>query len=232
MLKRWLGWRKGPGKFRSRRFVFIVTYARSGSTLLQSILRTIPNSHIVGENHDLLAGLCAAYRSAKLTRTTQGCERRVASGDPWLGAHRIDPDRFNDRLAEVFIQDIIQPEPDATLVGFKEVRYFDHDEDLEEYLDYIRHTFQPVTLVFNRRNATDVARSGWWKDHPADIALEVERFDRRIDRYLERSPEAGFVVHYEDYCRDPSILENLFDRLGARLDARSIQAILARKLSH
>jgi hypothetical protein len=37
--------------------VFIVTYGRSGSTLLQSMLQTIPGIHLSGENYGALLKL-------------------------------------------------------------------------------------------------------------------------------------------------------------------------------
>jgi len=216
---------------RPRMFIFIVTYARSGSTLLQKIIADIPGSHIMGENGDVLAGLHAAYRSAALTREEQGRERRERSGDPWRGAHRIRPNRFNRRMIELFVDEVLLPPADAWLIGFKEVRYFDHD-DLVAYLDYIRASFPSCLLVFNRRDGAAVAHSGWWQDHPADIVAEVAKFDARVDGYLVQHPEAGLVVRYEDYCGDPAHLSPLFARLGVPLDVERLRSLMAERLTH
>lgn len=215
-----------------RRFAFIVTYARSGSTLLQKIIASIPGSHFNGENHDTLAGLYASYRSACMTRHDQGEEPRKHAGDPWRGAHRIDPLRYNRRLAEVFIDEILQPPRDASLIGFKEVRYFDHDDDLLDYLDYIRMTFEPAMLIFNRRNAADVSKSAWWKDHPDDIEAAVRRFDQLTDRYSAQHPDHTIIVDYDIYCQDTNHLRPLFERLGAKFDHRAVRTIMSERLAH
>src|SRR4029077_10406017 len=73
-----------------RHFVFIITYGRSGSTLLQKIISTIPGSHFNGENCDTLGGLYTSFRNAQFAKDDQGREPRKSSGDPWRGAHLID----------------------------------------------------------------------------------------------------------------------------------------------
>lgn len=229
-LARWLSHR-WSSTARPRMFIFIVTYARSGSTLLQKILAEIPGSHIMGENGDVLAGLYAAYRSAANSRDDQGGERRERSGDPWRGAHRIRPNRFNRRMIKLFVEEVLRPPSNAWLIGFKEVRYFDHD-DLEAYLDYLRMSFPSSLFVFNRREGAAVASSGWWREHPADIATEVEKFDAKVDDYLALYPEAGMVVRYEDYCRDPAHLRPLFSRLGVQFNSERLHLLMAERLTH
>jgi hypothetical protein len=229
VLKRLL--RSRTDKPPSRRFAFIVTYGRSGSTVLQSILATIPGSHITGENLDALSGLFHSYRCAVEARREQGAEPRLAAGDPWRGAHRIDPQGYNRKLARAFLEEVLRVPRSATLVGFKEIRYFDH-EDLEDYLDYIRLTFDPALLIFNRRKADDVARSGWWKSHPNDTAEEVRRFDQRTEAYASMHPDFCMVVNYDEYLADPQVLESLFTRLGARFDLATLRNVLALRLKH
>lgn len=216
----------------TRRFAFIVTYARSGSTLLQKIISSAPDAHIAGENNDALAGLFASYRAALATRSDQGATRRSGTGDPWRGAHLVDPEGYNRALVETFVEHIIRPPRSARLIGFKEVRYFDHETDLEDYLDYIRLSFVPCTLIFNRRRAADVAKSAWWRDHPADIAAEVERFDARVAAYTVRHPDACLIVDYDAFVRDPSALAPLFARLGIAIPDRALRDVMSEKLDH
>ena len=219
----------------SRKFVFIVTYGRSGSTLLQSVLASIPGSHISGENYDVLGGLLKAYRSAVQTKLEYGAQARTAPGDPWRGAHRVDPDRFNQKLAEAFIEEILGAPPTATLVGFKEIRYFGRD-DVEDCLDYLRLTFRPGLLIFNRRNPEDVARSAdaleWWEDRQGDIVEEIRAFDHRLETYASLHADCCVMLNYDDYIRDAQVLQPLFERLGAPFDLQEVQSILSLHLDH
>ena len=215
-----------------RRYAFIVTYGRSGSTLLQKIIASASGTHFVGENNDALAGLFASYRAALEARSGEGAFRRGKIGDPWRGAHLIEPDEYNRALVNVFVKHIIRPPRSARLIGFKEIRYFDHKADLEAYLDYIRMSFPPCTLIFNRRRATDVARSGWWKDHPGDVAAEVISFDARVAAYAAAHPDDCVSVDYDAYIRDPSALAPLFRRLGVTVQDRTMRDVLSEKLDH
>lgn len=46
------------------RYVFVVAYARSGSTLLQAILASLVGFWMVGENADALGGLFDSVQAA------------------------------------------------------------------------------------------------------------------------------------------------------------------------
>jgi hypothetical protein len=214
------------------RYVFIITYARSGSTLLQKILTGIAECHFTGENADALGGLFASWRAASEAKEQAREGARAKLGDPWRGAHLIDPDRYNQRLAEVFLDEIVGAASTATLIGFKEVRYFNYGEELPFYLDYMRRTFRPALLVFNRRNPADVAKSGWWKDHPSDIAEHVLKFDAITDSYSRRHPEDTIILDYDRWSRDPEHLRPLFDRLGQPFNRSALLRTLAERLDH
>jgi hypothetical protein len=223
-----------PSRVRSipaRQFAFIITYGRSGSTLLQKILASAQGCHFTGENCDALAGLYASYRSAVAAKREEGAEPRESTGDPWRGAHLINPERYNRKLIAAFIEEIIRPPKGVWLIGFKEIRYFDHD-DLEGYLDYIRLAFAPALLIFNRRNAEDVARSGWWRHHAADIATKVRRFDERTANYAALHKADTICADYDAYSKDPRELVPLFNRLGIVFSESAIAAILREKLTH
>lgn len=51
--------------------LLIVTYGRSGSTLLQSMLQTIPGAHIAGENYNALHPIFQSVRRAQRTKRTK-----------------------------------------------------------------------------------------------------------------------------------------------------------------
>jgi hypothetical protein len=112
------------------------------------------------------------------------------------------------------------------------VRYFDYGERLPAYLDYIRFTFRPALLIFNRRNPEEVARSGWWKSHPGDIASEVRKFDALIEVYEKANPDETISVDYTLWRSNPDLLRPLFERLGERFDAPQIARILSKRLDH
>jgi hypothetical protein len=215
------------------RYVFVVAYARSGSTLLQKILASIDGFHVTGENADALAGLFFSYQSAYQARHEQGTEPRTDPGDPWRGADRIDPEHYAKTLGQAFVEEILQPSARARMIGFKEVRYFDRLDVLDEYLDFIRLAFAPALLVLNRRDPAAVAASGWWKNYPrATMIAEIERFDTLAAAYAAKHPDATVTLDYDVYSRDAAALRPLFARLGVPFDLRSVQRIMDVRLDH
>src|SRR5436190_1068738 len=107
---------------RTGKFVFIVTYGRSGSTLLQRVLQTIPDSCIRGENNAVLYPLFQAWRKLSVAKTKYGMKRTFPK-HPWWGIDRVKEDVFARRIAQVFVDTVIRPPSGVRLLGFKEIRY-------------------------------------------------------------------------------------------------------------
>ncbi|MDM4723512.1 hypothetical protein QTQ03_29485 [Micromonospora sp. WMMA1363] len=88
---------------RQYQFVFIVTYARSGSTLLAGILNSLPGYRICGENYNALYRLYQAD-----TAIAKACDRYSGDGylvpqNAWYGVPRIRPHRFRAELVDNFV---------------------------------------------------------------------------------------------------------------------------------
>ncbi|HEX2135431.1 MAG TPA: sulfotransferase [Microvirga sp.] len=210
----------------------IATYGRSGSTLLQKILGSIPGYHITGENFLALHGLFRSFQDAEKTKALKG-QKRLTLGDPWRGADRIEPETYGARLVDVFLEEIIKPPKGSRVVGFKEIRFAENLDDLDEFLDFIRTFFNPARIVFNVRNAEDVARSGWWKDHPSETVISlVERFDAQARAYAASYPNEAIVVRYDDYTKNPEELRDLFRFLGEDFDRTLVDDVLKVPLKH
>jgi len=212
--------------------IFVVTYARSGSTVLQSILQTIPESHITGENYMALEGLFRASRRLRKSRRTWGKEPRPKS-HPWYGADQLKPNRFDARLIDVFIDEVIQPPQDTRWVGFKEIRYRRLGETFLEYLEFCQRSFPNAFFVFNSRNGDNVAKSDFWANHPRDYVLDiVSKMDARFSDYAATYPNHSHHVFHEQTCSDLTSLQPLFDKLGEPLDLGAVKKILDTPLTH
>ncbi|WP_157982243.1 sulfotransferase [Oceanicella sp. SM1341] len=217
----------------SRKYVFIITYGRSGSTLLRRILGTLPGCHITGENYMTLYPLFLSAEAARQTKKSFG-EKPLADIDPWFGADRIVPRRYARRLVNVFIDEVIAPPEDARIIGFKEIRYFEGGRDMERFLDFMAEHFAPAKFVMNTRNWEAVAKSSWWKKQdPQKIRGLVETADQRMHAYAGQNPDRAHVIDYSDFSRnDPHALDALFDFLGETPDHEKIGEIMAERLTH
>lgn len=212
--------------------IFIVTYGRSGSTLLQSLLQSIPGSHIVGENYSIMESLFQAGRRATKTRRKWG-RKDQPKDHPWHNADKARPIRFEQELVNVFVRNVLAPPKDVRWFGFKEIRFAAVGEGFEAFLQFYQANFHNAFFVFNSRSGEDVANSAWWKNKPRDEVLAmVQMMDARFAQFAASNPDCSQHVFYENTLKDPSSLQPLFDKLGEPLDLATVQDILERRLNH
>lgn len=217
-------------------YVFIVTYGRSGSTLLQNLLNAIPGYCIRGENNNTLLHLSRAWDAVASSEEMRG-ERTRGAGTgrdhPWFGAELVDPEVLGRDLADSFVRDVLQPPPDTRVSGFKEIRFHLAGAYVETYLDFIKRFFPKARFVFNTRDHAAVARSGWWASmDPAVVKRELEAAEKMFARMRARLDDKALALHYDDYVGAPQALRPLFDFLGEPFDAGRVRELTERRLTH
>jgi hypothetical protein len=204
------------------RHVFIVTYGRSGSTLLMGILNSSPGWLLRGENRDAVHHLYTFHR----TMARESTRRRGASQSPthpFFGIAGFPRKRSLRMLGNVVTETVLRPEPDTRVTGFKEIRW-NHD-DAELYVAWLVRVFPGARFVVNTRNRADVLRSGWWAD--GDQSQKLADVEARLLRLADDLGEAAYHVHYDDYVADPAVLRGLFEWLDEPFDEERIRAVLA-----
>jgi hypothetical protein len=212
------------------RYVFVITYGRSGSTLLQGILNSIPGYLVRGENgqvlHDLWRfDMTATEHAQKMRRPAhrKGVES-LPPQDAWFGMDLYRPRVARRHLRALFVDEVIQPPADAAVIGFKEVRW--DLPDLPDFVAWIQEIFPGARFIINTRNLVDVAQSGWWAGHenPTPYLADLER---RILDVAQTLGDAAFHVHYDDYVGDPTALRPLFAWLGEPFDETRVRTVMA-----
>ena len=214
--------------------IFIVTYGRSGSTLLQSMLQGIPGAHIVGENFGALYFLFAGFQRLAKAKRKWG-QKEQPMNSPWYGADKLSPVRFRDRMVDLFVEEVIQPPEDVRWYGFKEIRFGDKliGNDFEPFIGFLHRAFPNAYIVFNSRNGEDVSKSRWWQNSkPEDVQDMVRAMDEKFADYTRKNPDHSFHARYEDTVADPACLKPLFDMLGEAFDPARAQEVLGVKLKH
>ena len=106
-------------------YVFIVTYGRSGSTLVQKILNSIPGYCVRGENNNGLFYIYQVWREMTQARAIVALrrqKRQSESDHPWYGAELIEPDAFGHALRRTFVDEVLRPPKGTRVAGFKEIR--------------------------------------------------------------------------------------------------------------
>lgn len=214
--------------------IIIVTYGRSGSTLLQGILNTIDGVTIRGENDNIFFDFFKAYK--KLVRHSKKHSGAVLPNQAWFGISFYDPARLLDHFRaianDLLIGNSKTPVNSKMCLGFKEIRFADTGEEFEEYLDFLNQLFPKAALIFNTRSIEEVIKSGWWKDqNPNDIRPQIEELEKKFDGYQAKHDNT-FKITYQEARINGKSLQDLFCFLGADYDADAVDTVLSVRHSY
>lgn len=209
-------------------FLFIVTYGRSGSTLLQGIISSIPGYLIRGENGGVVYHLYKFHTTAT-ARSASKQARWKSPQSAWFGIGGYPQAVALRELRRLVLNTVIRPDSDSRVVGFKEIRWL--QEDLDEYVDFLRAVFPGARFVVNTRNLDDVSGSKWWAQNPDSRRILADA-ERRMLALADRLGDDAFHIHYNDYAQSPGKLRGLFEWLGEEFDEALVAEIMARRHSY
>jgi hypothetical protein len=208
-------------------YLFIVTYGRSGSTLLQGILSSIPGYLIRGENGGAAYHLYKFHTTAEHSRTSSPKWR--SSRSAWFGIGGYPTRLALKELRALLLATVIRPEKDSRVVGFKEIRWL--QSDLAEYVGFLRAVFPGARFVINTRNLEDVVVSKWWATKSDAREVLAEAQERMLALKTSLGDDA-YHIHYDDYVHDPGRLRGLFDWLGEEFEESRVKEVMNEKHSH
>jgi hypothetical protein len=212
------------------RYLFVITYGRSGSTMLQGVLNTIDGYCIRGENNGYLLPLLHSYELAKEGQEKFGGKRHDVT-HPWHGADETDLRTFRRHVRVITKDCIIRPPKSARVIGFKEIRYLPphmNAQQLPRNLRLMKECFQHVKFVFNRRNLDDTLTSGHWnKKAKPETRTEMSQFIAKAEAVTRKRRDCFMF----DYDRREEYIPRLFDFLGEPYDEEVVRDALAAQYS-
>lgn len=211
--------------------LLIVTYGRSGSTLLQGLLNSIDGVLIRGENNNLFFRLFETHQELEATKVKHPGSEKV--GDPWFGMQEVDPQSFLNDLQPAARNLLLgnHPEP-VECLGFKEVRYTRCGDALHDYLDFLRQLFPQSGMLFNTRELSDVVRSGWWAEQDSEqVTAELSALESAFRAYAENREDC-FFIDYADLTGQTENLAAMYEFIGAEYNPSVVRKVLAQPHSH
>jgi len=212
--------------------VFICTYGRSGSTLLQGVLNSLDGVLIRGENHEFCYELYKAFSKLKEV-TTMVTEENDVTSHPWYGATKINIDQARLDIKKVVRNVLLgdKTEKQFETLGFKEIRY-PYLSDLEEYLEFLINTFDKSAIIFNTRNIEETLKSGWWPEQdPVSSRKIISNFIKIAKNFNEKHADT-FLIDYENVKNLDNKLHDLFDFLECKPNNKKLKKVLSVKHSY
>ena len=176
------------------KIVLLCCVGRSGSTTLQRIMNTIPNSNICGENNGAIIDLLRFYKNIKKTTFDQVIGGAKPVTYNFLIDNKVKPAWYNSynydeivKMIKFLIMRMFKKDNETTLWGFKEIRYGNGNIDLiDEFKELVPQT-KVVMLI--RENFSQQAKSGWFKNNPNAVTLIKNQSNELFN----------FYMHHKDY---------------------------------
>lgn len=212
------------------RHIFIVTYGRSGSTLLMGYLNSFPGICVRGENNGALLGIYRSIRSVQKARYGGAIAKRPTH--PWFGFHEVDAARYERRLIEVFVQEMLRPLSDTETIGFKEIRHGDiFIDDLDDYIDFLLNAFDRAGVIMHTRDIKKTLASGWIKESEVIKKRVSDLHDAMSASRFHGDPRCH-ITHHDSLWSDQGHAMALARFLGREFDRESWCATLAERHSY
>jgi hypothetical protein len=210
-------------------YLFVVTYGRSGSTLLTGLLNTVPGYLVRGENRGAVYHLFR-FHATMLSESGRASRRTLRQRThSFFGIGDFPPRQSIEGLRRLLLDTVLRPTPETRVTGFKEIRWY--QPDVVEYVAWLREVCPGARFVVNTRDHADVARSKWWAEDPETAPQRLADIETRILALADDLGDAAYRVHYDEYVADPTVLRGLFDWLGEPWDEDAVRATLAVKHS-
>ena len=217
-------------------YVFIITYSRSGATLLQAILNSIEGYCIRGETKNAVRPIARAWDNVRSNSVMEDYwyqNRETAPDETWYGAESISHEALGEALARAIESQVIKPPEGTRVTGFKEVRWLDDLAELPVLLSFLRRFMRPAKFILNTRDHDEAARSGWWvHENPEKVKTRFVALEESFYNYMKKHPDCCFHLHYNDYVADCGKLRSLFDFLGEPFDSEAVGRVVSAKRAH
>lgn len=182
-------------------YVFVVTYGRSGSTLVQGMLNTMPRTLVRGENGFYVQHLFRAWQAAdRVRRDRKGPSARKPS-NAFFGINALTRGRFVRSAHRLVVGALLGSEDESGYdrLGFKEVDWHQlAPEETEPFFAWLDDVCPGAKYVLNTRDVEQVMGSGFWQRRDADeAAAAIQRVIEIQDHLRATRPDRVHETRYE-----------------------------------
>jgi hypothetical protein len=181
-------------------FVFVVTYGRSGSTLVQGLLNAMPHTLVRGENNFYVLPLYRARANVQNFQHLFSKHTEPASS-AFYGIADIDLTAFEASARQLMVSQLLgRVDPAGVrILGFKEVLWHRvAKRETAAFFDYFEAVFPGARYVLNQRDHEQVLGSGFWQRRDLDKSRHALDRVEEIQAFLrETRPARVYDIRYE-----------------------------------
>ncbi len=216
----------------------VLSYPRTGSTVIQRLINTDRNSICVGEKPMAINALYDFYSSVESTKLDiPSLFPDIPLSDdrnPVFNADKVDLSLLTFMIREMY-EDAVLCANGFNNVGWKEnfiSSYHDQDAADKQIL-FIKKLFPDVRFILNVRDPIKCSMSKIWAVRDEAVEEISHRRNWMLDRFKSGLFGNGSVVtDYDRWSRNgETILGQLWD-FGFRIDYDECKVILSEQLTH
>jgi hypothetical protein len=213
------------------KIILICATGRSGSTTLQRIINTIPNSNICGENYAAINSLLEFYKRIKQTSIEQVPGHFTPASYESILDNNIKPCWYNSynfeqikQLTKLTIINMFKNRSQTNIWGFKEIRY---EYGAINYIKEFKELFpQTKVIIHIRENILKQSQSGWHKHNR--IALNyLNNTNNELYQFYNENKEMCYFSTFEKMF-DLANIQKIFKFIDCEeyFDKKKIQDVL------
>lgn len=201
------------------KIVLICATGRSGSTTMQRIINTIPNSNICGENYGAINSILDFYNKLHATTSAYvpGHYNPASYEDiisknvkpAWYNSYKIK--EMEDQIRKLIIT-MFKNKPETNLWGFKEIRY---DNKKIHLIKFFKTLFPQTKVIIQiRENIQAQSKSGWHKGDK-DAPAYIQKMNKEFIEFYNQNKEWCYLTSFERMF-DRNNLQNIFSFIDCR----------------
>lgn len=190
-------------------FILICAVGRSGSTTLQRIINTIPNTDIHGENYNGLTYLMNYQENIDVLKNSISKYDSYKNSKPcWYNF--FDYDVMSLLIKRLIIEFLKNGRENSTTLGFKEIRY---TPDNIKFLKQFKKIFPKTKVILHIKIDTiSQSKSSWFLDD-FESKNKIDILNSFYIKYNLENPDFTYLSTFEDMF-DMTKLKQLFKFLN------------------
>jgi hypothetical protein len=215
--------------------ILICATGRSGSTTMQRIINTIPNSNICGENYGALNSLLEFYHRIKYTTANYVPGHLNPASYDDIISKNVKPAWYNSydfqktvTMLKILITSLFKKSDTTNIWGFKEIRYDNGDI---KYVKLFKELFPQTKVIIQiRENIKAQSQSSWMKDDKNSLKY-LNKLNNVFYKFYQENMDFCYFITFEKMF-DTQQLKNIFKFIECEdfYDEHKIKEVLSNNI--
>ena len=217
----------------------VLSYPRTGSTVIQRAINTSNNFKCIGEKPMTINHMHAFVQSLIDAKTSipESLFPDIPMDDdrnPVFMAHEVDIDSVISYVKAVYVRHVLGVVHSRN-IGWKEnfISSYPDEKVANSEIAFIRTLFPDILFILNIRDPEECSRSSIWKFRDDSINEITNRRQWIIDGFNSGIfGDNCILLDYDEWSKDSSMLINPLVAAGININAQTIEAVISEKLTH